>query len=491
MRTTQVNDVVLVDDTVVVDVLVDGITRGNDCRTVPHHDGLALDVLHDVAFRIAGIGCLLVLVDAQVTVAVEGALRTADLVADGVVAVVERIFLVGLVDGEFGNLVHVAADVEIAGHAPILVLVRREVGAELPTFVGHLAGVVILQLVFTVTGCRRYLHILLQQVTGVTLVHIERETESVTQQRDVQTGVVLGRRLPFQAVELHGRRLDAAHVHVVVAGFERTDVDTRTTCRTSALTDAETELQLTQPVDVAHERFLGNVPGETTGREGSPTLGLTHRGVTLHVDRGVEHIAVQQGVVERQDTREGALFGVAGGQLLHRAAHDGVGQVGRGVTIGHAVVGCLPAVRRTEDGVGNNLVLVGPVLDVHQLVLRVDGEQVGRRIRTQVRVAVGPGKARGGLREELAILLVTDVEADVCLVGQLRQNLVLHVEVHLALALQRVVLAVVGKGNRVVVPRIIGLVQLRGSRIDDGTLGVVAGEVLVGAQARLGVYIIR
>ncbi|OPZ95452.1 MAG: hypothetical protein BWY72_02103 [Bacteroidetes bacterium ADurb.Bin416] len=150
----------------------------------------------------------------------------------------------------------------------------------------------------------------LQQILGVLIVIIEGHGQFVVKKTQVHTDIILGRALPLQVVQLHGRWSDGLVLNIFTHCRIRTHIRSGTTGSLTALTDTGPELTLLQPVQLPQKAFFLSVPGNTKRGKKAPAVGLTQAGFALVIEGGVDNIAVEQGVVETTYARQGSDFRV-------------------------------------------------------------------------------------------------------------------------------------------------------------------------------------
>jgi len=103
----QVNDILFVDDTIFIDILILGITRINQSTTIAHSDRLAIYIIHYVARSILGISFVGILIYALVTITIESTNWLTLHNSHGIVAIAEGIFLLSIVGRQHLHLINI------------------------------------------------------------------------------------------------------------------------------------------------------------------------------------------------------------------------------------------------------------------------------------------------------------------------------------------------------------------------------------------------
>ena len=200
---------------------------------------------------------------------------------------------------------------------PVLRVNRSGAEGELQTFVGDIAGVG--ELVGE-TGRRRNLH-LLQQVTGLLVIVVHGNGQTVVEPSEVDTGIVLCGGLPLDVLIDRSTPVDHGDTAVertaerIVGHGELRQCAIRADALVTGLTIAQTELQVGEDAEILDELLLAGTPCDGTGEEGSPLVLVGELRATVRTDACGEEIFVHQRVVHTAEEGDEALCTLVTGKL--------------------------------------------------------------------------------------------------------------------------------------------------------------------------------
>ena len=127
------------------------------------------------------------------------------------------------------------------------------------------------------TGRQRYPH---QHIGGIFIVPVKGKTQTVMEQRPVESDICLSRGFPGE-IGVTERTLAVSRHRMLVTGLPPVlPVDTVSlqvsviayTCLVTGLSPTTTNLEIIDPVDIFHERLTGDTPSSTNGREETPAV---------------------------------------------------------------------------------------------------------------------------------------------------------------------------------------------------------------------------
>ena len=110
---TDVNDIIRIYFSVMIDVFILGITGITYIRSVLHDNGFSLQIIHHITFGIASIGIGRILVYALITETVERTYRNTGFESLGILTVLQREILLCNIRWQLDDFIYVAVDIEV------------------------------------------------------------------------------------------------------------------------------------------------------------------------------------------------------------------------------------------------------------------------------------------------------------------------------------------------------------------------------------------
>ena len=236
------------------------------------------------------------------------------------------------------NLVAVVTEVGIEVHDE-LALLDQAVGidVELPTRVTHLTIIMIGN--GQETGVRRNTEVAHQHVGGCRAIGLDGEVQSVVEQSDVNTEVVLRHELPLQVGQTDVQRLHGSHVHITGSRAVLRSVQVVLAGLVTHTTPAGTEGQHRKcRFQALHPRLVTHNPLQRNRGEVTPAVAGTELSSTVGTYGEVGHVASLISIVSREGVVHRAPLAVARAHAVDdttcRGAHDDTVGRRQAVTVG-------------------------------------------------------------------------------------------------------------------------------------------------------------